>query len=821
MKRFRLVDNPNKTQDSHISNSYDKLSHSHKSQHSRPCSLDEKRYSTTSSRSLRPTISSKECQSSRFLSTQSRSLETLSSTRSRPSETLSSTRSRPSSTQSRPSTSSSTRYQDCPSPQPTSHQGIPNEYSHHSITDNQTYDTSINSKPTYRTGKHRNISGISVAHKLNRSYEPLDIMEKRGSVMSSRKRVDQVDPRNCSKRMTPTSNSLEKWYDQTTPSTRSSTSSTHMTPCSSRLSSTVMTPSTTQSGYRYDRSSSRRSSRPASSTSGLSRSGAMRKSTSSFSGCADSSLVMSRMMCDPSSTTWDKSSSSKVIVPVDKRDRGIHDRSIHHSTQSRDPRWMEKVVEGYQKFSKENREDFGICHVRDTREMRESENERNGRWASHQRQAESDLETGVETNKVGYDLQWEPDTDPDAVGYDPAVEVWKKLEGLVGRKPSVRERGRWVVRPSRSMKQEVTESPESGFHRETDEESVGVGEQRDDISSSRASSASGMKVLSAVDDLPVVRMVSSRRTGGLIPGESEEERRSGRKVVGGESVGMIEKKGERIEEDSYIESFSISDYCENTDTEVIFDMTAPLVSSLSAVASTPANTPCLHRESLQRVNKVMKRRDEKIKEGIIDEISFATSISPLSVIQAQNTPLPLIPSVFSAASSPLTSMTPPNDRGMSSTRLKHNPECLQAPITETNEGEIGKKVLSEKKSLRRKAWNMFKLDSPIIKALRRLDHDSTPDLDQALRAVDNRKIISSRSSVSQGGSDKPPNLGLGLGMNMSSKSTYSLPVIEPRWLRFLKGKEDEELVQVTDLDTGEKHELGLKELEQRGSFRRR
>lgn len=125
-------------------------------------------------------------------------------------------------------------------------------------------------------------------------------------------------------------------------------------------------------------------------------------------------------------------------------------------------------------------------------------------------------------------LTWLPD--PESLTPDPAEELWRRLEIKMGRRlrgPSLRDRGRWVVK----MEKQASDFSVSAY--------LGFG-----------------------DDTTVSE------------GESD-----------GYEAG-----------------------------EAIFDIAAPLVTSLSSTAATPANTPCLRRETLQRATRVRRKRSED--EGI-------------------------------------------------------------------------------------------------------------------------------------------------------------------------------------------------------------
>lgn len=70
-------------------------------------------------------------------------------------------------------------------------------------------------------------------------------------------------------------------------------------------------------------------------------------------------------------------------------------------------------------------------------------------------------------------------------------------------------------------------------------------------------------------------------------------------------------KAERWDEmERQTSDFSVSAYLEfgSQEDEAIFDMAAPLVTSASSSAATPANTPCLRKETLQRTSRVVRKK---------------------------------------------------------------------------------------------------------------------------------------------------------------------------------------------------------------------
>ncbi|ORY26340.1 hypothetical protein BCR39DRAFT_541378 [Naematelia encephala] len=78
----------------------------------------------------------------------------------------------------------------------------------------------------------------------------------------------------------------------------------------------------------------------------------------------------------------------------------------------------------------------------------------------------------------------------------------------------------------------------------------------------------------------------------------------------GNSTSMAEVElDDSIKMDRQTSEFSVSAYMDFTEEdEAIFDMSKPLVRSASKTASTPFNTPCIHRETIHRSGRVSRRK---------------------------------------------------------------------------------------------------------------------------------------------------------------------------------------------------------------------
>ena len=250
--------------------------------------------------------------------------------------------------------------------------------------------------------------------------------------------------------------------------------------------------------------------------------------------------------------------------------------------------------------------------------------------------------------------------------------------------------------------------------------------------------------------------------------------------------------------------FSVSAYFDfgndgQQDGTAIFDMAAPLVTSVSSSAATPWNTPCLRRDTLQRADRVVRKRsvDEETASTVASPSTDPTSAFASHTIAftsdlLQETRIPVL-------SSP-SKMTLPEDRLATSI----------VPVTSHS--------------------SMCRLDSHVVSALEALRADfDTPELDAALTT--NFSVHTSPELET----------GLGVGLQMRMDSVYGLSNLSPRPRRICQPRSpllddddavslddgetknlDPDVVRVTDLDTGrvrdvqmgllDEVDLGLSEL---------
>jgi len=199
--------------------------------------------------------------------------------------------------------------------------------------------------------------------------------------------------------------------------------------------------------------------------------------------------------------------------------------------------------------------------------------------------------------------------------------------------------------------------------------------------------------------------------------------------------------------DKTLSDFSVSDYTTMSEDSAddaagtaIFDMTAPLIPSMSSSAATPANTPYLDRETLHRLRHIRRKGDSRA-------VSRRTSLHAMT---AQLDSVDALPSLEGHVMGSSAARSPPATKGPDVGSLKG-------------------------------AGGMFRLDSHVISALQALqaNYDS-PDLDLALGTVDLDLV--DVGCVAAGRVREHVEGGLGLGRLIRNDSVYSLSTVS-QWRR--------------------------------------
>ena len=233
--------------------------------------------------------------------------------------------------------------------------------------------------------------------------------------------------------------------------------------------------------------------------------------------------------------------------------------------------------------------------------------------------------------------------------------------------------------------------------------------------------------------------------------------------------------------------FSVSAYLDfgsggHKDGTAIFDMAAPLVTSVSSSAATPWNTPFLRRDTLQRAGRVVRKRS--VDEETASTVS-STSTDPTSAFASHTI-------VFSSEQPHEIAIPVLPSPGMTTLPESHLATAI---------------VLVPSHS------SMCRLDSHVVSALEALRADfGTPELDAALTSSFKQALVHTSPELET---------GLGLGLQLRMNSVYGLSILSPRPRRMCQPRSplledndvsfsndgeaedlDPDVVRVTDLDTG-------------------
>jgi hypothetical protein len=201
------------------------------------------------------------------------------------------------------------------------------------------------------------------------------------------------------------------------------------------------------------------------------------------------------------------------------------------------------------------------------------------------------------TNTEDMALVWQPD--PESTGSDPAANLWMEIEARlnrgkvgVGEGVAMRdERGQWVL--TRQRKRQVqdrqvvsqSEVDDGGSDRDKSEDDDGR-EQEQEYGNEKWMRSEEMKKQSS--DFTVSAYFDPDLSTPIAPPSSYHSRSSS------------------------LSSFHDSGGERGTEGTAIFNMAAPLVTSIynpgseGGISATPANTPLIHYETIQRVSRVRK-----------------------------------------------------------------------------------------------------------------------------------------------------------------------------------------------------------------------
>ncbi|KAK8864724.1 hypothetical protein IAR55_001980 [Kwoniella newhampshirensis] len=344
-------------------------------------------------------------------------------------------------------------------------------------------------------------------------------------------------------------------------------------------------------------------------------------------------------------------------------------------------------------------------------------------------------------------LEWE--SDPESGEIDEAEQVWKNMEIRMGRslRGGSMKRGRWVVKTvADANEMSLAPTPPTGGHRS--ETLLSMSDEMSDREVELPRSPSEFSLSAYLPPTPPVRYPA--------------------------------------------------------DSTALFDMSAPLIPSVSTSACTPANTPCMRKETLRRVRRVRRRGRERADWSLMDSDESSDSWEEkltertMSWGEDEGGEVTLYPSTA-------------GQEGHRETGWYTN-STGTGTVTEGRSDRIIERFERKTLSMSIHAYtlnaDMYRLDSQVISALGALQavYDS-PELDHILGLEDDLDVefekegvaspilscaelraIGSRNKLPcSGGSaervweegEENGEGGLGLGIPLHLDTVYSLPVLSP------------------------------------------
>jgi hypothetical protein len=389
------------------------------------------------------------------------------------------------------------------------------------------------------------------------------------------------------------------------------------------------------------------------------------------------------------------------------------------------------------------------------------------------------------TNTEDMALVWQPD--PESTGSDPAASLWMEIEARlnrgrvgVGEGVGMRdERGQWVL--TRQRKRQVQdrqvvsqrEVDDGGSDRDKSEDDDGREERQEKGGGKWKLGSEEMKKQSS--EFTVSAYFDPDLSTPIAPPLSSSHSSRSCSYVGSQSRG-----GTGLE-------------MEGT---AIFNMAAPLVTSISTtgseggISATPANTPLIHYETIQRVSRVRKsysgstsgstRMSAVSSVGMIHPRSRGRSDSSSAVVDLDQRNVPeSIPMIESS-----TAEIGGNRDGMESgmIRLDSHVQAALEMLSNNPDSPVSNNLdidITAQASYLEKHQDEEDETSPHIEM-----DESTPmpiPIPYQHTPTPSHSGYQTRPKVQEDYSaPSVEEVGLGIGMNLHLDSIYSLPVLSPR-----------------------------------------
>jgi hypothetical protein len=233
--------------------------------------------------------------------------------------------------------------------------------------------------------------------------------------------------------------------------------------------------------------------------------------------------------------------------------------------------------------------EHGLSRISSTTSYSSASSLARHRLSQRQRQAQPMSNTTSTSSETEQALIWQPDPDPESMGYDPAENLWKEIEARLNRRSFPEgegrdERGQWILtsrqkeRRYRSIgAQEVLNS------RQVEEEP------------NRMSSA-GMKKQES--EFTISAYFDPDLSTPLIHAPSSSSRKSD---IGMEGTAIFDMSGPLVISASQTRHGNV-----HANLHGLEDEGGEGGEGYGSVGKTPANTPLIHHETIQRVSRVRK-----------------------------------------------------------------------------------------------------------------------------------------------------------------------------------------------------------------------
>jgi len=226
-------------------------------------------------------------------------------------------------------------------------------------------------------------------------------------------------------------------------------------------------------------------------------------------------------------------------------------------------------------------------------------------------------------------LVWQPD--PESQGSDPAANLWMEIEARlnrgrvgVGNRDGRDERGQWILTRQRHRQIQVRQIAYRKGEAEDEEDDYAYGQGSNDREEEGQEGVSESWIRSEemreeLSEFTVSAYFDPDLSTPIAPLTSHHSSRSSRSC-------------------SLVESQSTGATGSDMERTAMFDMAAPLITSIShsgsqgGISVTPANTPLIHYETIQRVSRVRKSYSGTSSGSSSGSMRMSSMVPPLDPV---------------------------------------------------------------------------------------------------------------------------------------------------------------------------------------------